>query len=284
MARTMLKKTVTLKISKPATAPLKEAWMIVPRPVTDWHSRCVSVQFDHVNQVHEIEALNSRQHAYLLKPESGKIPRVQFEFVENDSDPDPWIWLINDNRYTRASPELRDLAGVITGEAEDDQTRVALLIEHAAVNFGYVHSDVRFNDGHDQVPMLCGTAKGSCVDINTYLIAASRSMGIKVQYMAGFWFHPDKQETLDMHCWLTFECEGKPLFWDLAHHLKWGIEPLAPGLNPAGGRRLPMTCGRGLEFATANGRISISHFSEPLWVLASGECIKPEIRIHLEQY
>lgn len=43
--------------------------------------------------------------------------------------------------------------------------------------------------------------------------------------MAGYWFHLDKHETLDMHCWLAFGCDGEPLFWDLAHHLKWGVDP-----------------------------------------------------------
>ena len=144
--------------------------------------------------------------------------------------------------------------------------------------FGYGHQDVRFNDGLDSVPAICGTTKGSCVDINTFLLAAARSLDIRGQYIAGYWFHPDKVETLDMHCWLVFEPDGALIFWDLAHHLKWGVDKLSPGLNPAGGRRVAMSCGRGLRFKTENGEVEISHFSEPVWVVPGGTAVEPKIR------
>jgi len=260
-----------------------DAWMIVPRPVNDWQSRCVSVEFDQVQSVREIEAINSLQHAFLLKPQAGQIPEITFEFIDNPYAPDSWICAIEDNRYTRASSDLTNLATQLTQGMDSEKAKIHSLIENAADYFGYAHADERFNDGCDDVPMLCGTTKGSCVDINTYLIAAARSIGIKVQYMAGYWFHPDKHKTLDMHCWLAFQCDGQPLFWDLAHHLKWGVKQLAPGLNPAGGRRVPMTCGRGLRFATPHGEVTISHFSEPLWVSSSAQCCKPALQICLDQ-
>jgi hypothetical protein len=133
------------------------------------------------------------------------------------------------------------------------------------------------------VPLICGTARGSCVDINTWLMAAARSLDIPVQYVAGYWFHPERNATRDMHCWLQFQVDGEVLCWDLAHHLKWGVEGLAPGLNPAGGRRVPMSCGRGLGFVTPHGEVEVSHFSEPLWVLPGAQTHKPELRIHIQE-
>ncbi|MGI1668715.1 MAG: transglutaminase-like domain-containing protein [Neptuniibacter sp.] len=274
-------KKIIIKISEPPKA--KDTWMIVPKPVSDWQSRCVSVNFEHVEKVREIEAKNSLQHAYLIKPVEGKVPAIEFSFTENHYRPDHWIWQLEDNRYTSAAPELADFSVKLTEAASDEQSKIKQLVDNAAEYFGYAHSDVRFNEGHDEVPLLCGMAKGSCVDINTYLIASAKSIGIKVQYMAGYWFHPEKNSTLNMHCWLAFECEGEPIFWDVAHHLKWGVDELSHGLNPAGGRRVPMTCGRGLRFDTPYGEISISHFSEPLWVLPSGEHLKPELQIHIQE-
>ena len=81
-----------------------------------------------------------------------------------------------------------------------------------------------------------------------------------------------------MHCWLAFETDGQLLFWDLAHHLKWGVPKLAPSLNPAGGRRIAMSCGRGLTFETPNGNIEISHFSEPVWIMPDGRQRQPDLR------
>ena len=132
------------------------------------------------------------------------------------------------------------------------------------------------------MPAICGTAKGSCVDINTWLLAAARSLDIRVQYMAGYWFHPERNHTHDMHCWLMFETDAGITYWDLAHHLKWGVAELAPGLNPAGGRRVPMSAGRGLRFATPDGEVEISHFSEPLWVSPGGDTVRPDMTIHIQ--
>ncbi|MES9877954.1 MAG: transglutaminase-like domain-containing protein [Candidatus Sedimenticola sp. PURPLELP] len=279
-----MSKIITLNILNiPEASSSSEPWMIVPRPVIDWRSRCVSVELNNVEQVREIEALNALQHAYLIKPLPEQVPHIRFKFIDNDYAPDYWIWELQDNRYTRASSELGKLASELAENCSTEREIIHALITNAAEYFGYAHPDIRFNQGHDDVPMLCGTTKGSCVDINTYLIAAARSLGIKVQYMAGYWFHPERTETLDMHCWLAFECDSETVFWDLAHHLKWGVEELAPGLNPAGGRRVPMTCGRGLQFDTPYGEITISHFSEPLWVLPSEQCLKPDIRIGIAE-
>lgn len=277
-------KKIRLDIKSFSGRDFHEAWMIVPKPVTDWNTRCVSVQFENILEVREVEAINSLQHAFLIKVSVDQIPIVNFEFYEDeDVEADPWIWFTQDNKYTRASSDLCERTKEITKQACSDIDRVHLIIKHAAELFGYAHPEVRFNEGYEEVPILCGTTKGSCVDINTYILAASRCLGIKVQYIAGYWFHPEKTETLDMHCWLAFECDQRTIFWDLAHHLKWGVENLAPGLNPAGGRRVPMTCGRGLRFPTPHGEISISHFSEPLWLLPSGEYIKPDMRITIQE-
>ena len=261
-----------------------ESWMILPRPYDDWFNRFHSLEVEGIEAIREVGARNSLQRAYLVRPRPDVTPLISFVFEQADGQPPEWFWELQSNRFTEASELLAAQAGNLTAGCQSESERVRSLVENAAGIFGYDHPDERFNEGHDQVPMLCGTAKGSCVDINTYLIASSRCLGIEVQYVAGYWFHPHKTETPDMHCWLAFRCDGDTMFWDLAHHLKWGVEQLAPGLNPAGGRRVPMSCGRGLCFDTPNGEIGISHFSEPLWVLPDGAIHKPPMRIHIEEY
>jgi hypothetical protein len=260
-----------------------ESWMILPRPYDDWFNRFDSLEIDGIEAIHEVGAGNSLQRAYLVKPSPGRIPQINFVFEKANGRPPEWFWKLQSNRFTEASGELVAQATDLASGCRSEADCVRSLVDHAAGIFGYEHPDERFYEGHERVPVLCGTAKGSCVDINTYLIASSRCLGIKVQYVAGYWFHPDKNETPDMHCWLAFHCDRETLFWDLAHHLKWGVEELAPGLNPAGGRRVPMSCGRGLRFHTPNGEIEISHFSEPLWVLPDGSTHKPPMRIRIEE-
>ena len=264
-------------------SPASEAWLLLPRPIDDWTQRFSGVELGAVAQVHEICALNSRQHAYLVKPAGTQAPTVRYRLAPPIEAPADWIWQLEDNRYTRASAELASMAVQLLEKDSSQRRIVGRLVEHTAGLFGYDHPEERFNHGLEEVPALCGTTKGSCVDINTYLIAAARSLGIRVQYMAGYWFHPERSETHDMHCWLAFRLDGEAVFWDLAHHLKWGVPTLSPGLNPAGGRRVTMSCGRGIRFDTPNGQVEISHFSEPAWVLPGGVTRRPQLRIRITE-
>jgi len=212
-------------------------------------------------------------------PEHNENVQISYQIEEGDYPVAPQVWQVQDNRFTRANSDLAALARDITRNSENQKTKLFALIGYAADMFGYEHPDEHFYENCDSVPAVCGTTKGSCVDINTFLLAAARCLEIQGQYIAGYWFHPDKAETHDMHCWLVFEIAGEVLFWDLAHHLKWGVENLVPGLNPAGGRRVAMSCGRGLEFETPNGTVTISHFSEPAWIMPDGDMVRPEMTI-----
>jgi hypothetical protein len=256
-------------------------WMIMPRPFNDGEQSFVGMSADGISELHEIRALNSKQHAYLLKLDRSKKTSITYAFSPEPCSRPDWCWQLESNRYTEASGELANVALDICKDTTSQSEAVDKLMQHASEVFGYGHADQRFNDECDQVPNICGTTKGSCVDINTYLIACSRSLGIPVQYMAGYWIHPEKNKTHDMHCWLMFKLDGVITYWDLAHHLKWGVKTLGPGLNPAGGRRVPMSMGRGLRFVTTVGEVEFSHFSEPHWLLPDGSKIKPELSIHL---
>jgi hypothetical protein len=44
-----------------------------------------------------------------------------------------------------------------------------------------------------------------------------------------------------------------------------------------------MSYGRGLKFNSAFGSLTISHFSEPVWVLPDGSTTRPEMVIHIHE-
>ncbi|MEM8840717.1 MAG: transglutaminase-like domain-containing protein [Pseudomonadota bacterium] len=274
-----MRRNVTIDV--PEATP-EGAILIAPKPVAAWDQRFVGFDAG-AAAVAEIPSTNSPQTAYALTPGDGPVS-LSYAFEVAPGQPAAGdIWQGPRSALTRADPGLAALSAELCAQTGTTGERLDALVRHAAEMFDYDHPDERFNTGLDAVPTLCGTTRGSCVDINTFVLAGALSQGITGQYMAGYWFGPGRNSTPDMHCWLAFDDGDAPLFWDIAHHLKWGVDPLAPGLNPAGGRRVAMTAGRGLGFDTVNGPVTISHFSEPLWVLPDGGTKEPEIRISLEE-
>ncbi len=249
-------------------------WAITPRPFDHWGQRLHSVEAKGVAEIREIGAENSDCRGYLLRaadPEAGVSVRYTVEICE-DCAPD-WVWRRQDNRFTLASPGLASMAADVVAGAANQRAALEKLVAHAAEMFGYAHVDRPFNAETEAVPAVTAPTTGSCVDINTYLLAAARSLGIRGQYIAGYWFHPERDATTDMHCWLAFAPDGVLTFWDVAHGLKWAESlgaRVTEGLNPAGGRRVGLSCGRGLVFETPVGRAEISHFAELKWLAPEG--------------
>lgn len=79
---------------------------------------------------------------------------------------------------------------------------IAALVAEAESRFDYAHLEQRFNDGTDSVPYLaCGLTPGSCVDINTYLVASFRAAGYEAAYVYGYFFPAERGGcTDDGHC------------------------------------------------------------------------------------
>lgn len=265
-------------------------WLLAPRPFDAWDQRLERVEISGAADIVEIQASNSRCRAFAMRPGADRL-RIAYDFAIADAPAPPWVWDVDDNRHTTAAPELAADAKRIVEGAPDERAAIRRLIDHAAEFFHYGHRDEALAAGCETVPTVCGLTRGSCVDINTFLLAAARSVEIRGQYVAGYWFHPDRRTTADMHCWLAFEPrlasgERRLVFWDLAHALKWAESlgaTIEEGLNPAGGRRLAMSCGRGLRFETPRGAAEISHFSEPTRLAEGGATSRPDFTITLEE-
>ncbi len=272
-------RTVTIAIDLPANAAAGETWrLLVPRPVNHWGIAFEAARFGGIAAVDEIGAINSPQRAYVLTlAQMPASPSVVYEFRDGPAEVPAWAWDSQNNRYTNASDDLAQLAGSHVDRSASQIDQLRALAELSAELFHYGHGGAHFNDGTAQVPAIKDPIQGTCVDINTFLLAAARAIGLRGQYVAGYWFHPEKTATHDMHCWLAFSCDGEIVFWDVAHHLKWGVPELGAGLNPAGGRRVPMSFGRGHIFQIAGQPIEAPHFSEPVWISPAGEAVEPAI-------
>lgn len=191
---------------------------------------------------------------YHVGPASGTYPETMFQ--------------PRHNRHTAASDALAEASRAIAADAGGGRRAIEALVAEAEARFHYTHPEIRFTDGLDSVPHLsCGLTPGSCVDINTYLIASLRAAGIEAGYLVGYFFPQEKDGTThDMHCWVVTRADGETLEWDIAHHIKAGLGRTRPGLNPRPGRRVAVGHSMGHAYALAQGHLETKLLGEPVWI------------------
>lgn len=177
-----------------------------------------------------------------------------------------------DNQHMRAADALAEASRAIARAAGGAAAGIAALVAEAETRFAYAHPDHRFTDGHDAVPYLsCGLTPGSCVDINTYLVASLRAAGYEAAYFYGYFFPQERGGmTDDGHCWVVTRHQGEVLEWDIAHHIKAGLGPTRAGLNPRPGERVALTHSMGHRYALPAGEVALKLLGEPM-VLAPGK-------------
>lgn len=175
-------------------------------------------------------------------------------------------------RWTKAAAELAAASRAVAAAAGGGATGIRALVAEAEARFAYDHPEARFNDGMDEVPYLsCGLTPGSCVDINTYLVASLRAAGYEAAYLYGYFFPEERRGvTFDGHCWVVTRHEGEVLEWDIAHHIKAGLGPTRPGLNPRPGERVAVTHSMGCRYALPAGDVFLKLLGEPLRLRAGG--------------
>ncbi len=173
---------------------------------------------------------------------------------------------------TRAASELADTSIRLAREAGGGRKAVRALIAEASARFTYGHPDVRFNDGLSEVPFLaCSIAEGSCVDINSYLIASLRAANIDAAYLFGYFFPEERNGyTVGAHCWVATRAEGVLEEWDIAHHKKMGTEMIGEGLNPKPGCRFLIGHSMSHLYDTPYGRVGTKLLASPLMVHPDG--------------
>ena len=176
-------------------------------------------------------------------------------------------------RYTQPDAALAMASRDLAAAAGGGLAGLAALVAEAEARFQYGHPDVRFNDDTDAVPYLsCGLTEGSCVDINTYLVASLRAAGYEAAYIYGYFFPAERGGiTNDSHCWVVTRHDGALLEWDIAHHMKAGLGATRPGLNPRPGTRVALGHSMGHRYGYGGAAVTLKLLAEPmLWDQATG--------------
>ncbi|WP_269580760.1 transglutaminase-like domain-containing protein [Roseibium sp. Sym1] len=219
----------------------------------------------------------------LVTTEPGQPVEIRYSFLEGGPGYPEELFRPHRNRYTNAAQELVFDAINIADAQPDGRAAIQALVNAAAEKFRYAHPEVRFNDGREEVPYLaCGLTEGSCVDINTYLIASLRAAGFEAGYVTGYFFPKEKNGCCeDMHCWVVTRHDGEVQEWDIAHHLKMGTRAVRCGLNPKPGDRVAVAHSMGLTFP-ALGIDCEKLIGEPAWVGIDGRLEQAEVTIRRE--
>lgn len=197
-----------------------------------------------------------------------------YSFAEGGSVYPDSIFAPRQTRFTKAADALVSHVGQLVASSDSELETIRRIIAHTADTFTYGHPPQRYYDGREDIPLLgCGMTAGSCVDINMYLIAALRSVGIEAGYVAGPFYPAEKGGRCDdMHCWVVTRhgaCREHILEWDIAHHLKLGTRTVAPGLNPKPGWRAAVSHSMGWDLPLLGVR-ALKLLSEPMWVDEAG--------------
>jgi hypothetical protein len=239
--------------------------VLVPGGIATPHGTIVEIGCDGASLDFGAEATTGQSVGIVRSPAASITLRLRCDagqvapYPDKMFDPAP-------SRFTRAADDLvieaKDAAGDLTGLA-----RAQAIARHTAERFSYGHPEARFNDGCDVVPALgCGLTEGSCVDINTYFLAALRASGIEAGYVTGFFFPQEKKDhCTDGHCWVVTRINGATHEWDIAHHLKLGTRDIAPALNPKPGQRVACFHSMGLDIPELGG-LALKALIEPVAV------------------
>lgn len=222
------------------------------------------------------------QLAALVSPAPGAPVRFCYTFADGGPGYPDILFRPQANRYTKAADALVRDARRLADGTRDGHAAIEAIVNDVAEKFVYGHPEVRFNDGLEEIPYLtCGVTEGSCVDINTYLIACLRAAGFEAGYVTGYFFPEEKNGCCDdMHCWVVSRHEGVTLEWDIAHHLKMGKGQICCGLNPKPGGRVAVAHSMGLDFPQA-GIAGAKLIAEPVWINADGTLTRSTLDIRM---
>ena len=156
------------------------------------------------------------QHACWLRPTAPEVT-LRWQVTSKATDYPQALFAQCNSRYTRAASDIATKMADVAGSAGGGSVGLRAIACHVAELFPYGHVGKRFNDGQDEIPKLCSRTVGSCVDINTYFIAAIRGAGYEAGYVTGYFIPLEKRTHCDdMHCWVMTRCDGVVQEWDIA--------------------------------------------------------------------
>ncbi len=249
--------------------------LILGKPPHMLHQRLEAAHLPKIASLQLVRALNAQQEAYFVPSTDGAESRFEFRIGPGQGGVPPAQFEFMENQFTKPSAELRGAIRDLIKEARDQHEEIGRLVEFTASLFDYDHPKHKFYEGKDEIPLLTRLTKGSCQDINTFLISSLYAAEIPSAYYSGYFFEAGKpQSTFWFHCWISTLVDGEQQDWDIAHHMKHGLTTIGPALNPVAGRRVALSHGRGLRFPIANGlEAVIPQLGQPVWFYENGESV-----------
>jgi hypothetical protein len=251
---------------RPGSAPMG---LLVPVPPETAYQRLESRRSSAAGT--DCLASDSRQ-AALFIPEAGEMDaEFEFELSDGNGASPAAHFTVTHGERLNPSAELKQAIQELIVGVTCRQEAVTRIVELAASLFDYGHPKRRFNDDRREIPLLLARTQGSCLDINSFLLSAFAGAGIPAAYYAGYFFAPETPTSAKRyHCWVSTCVDGDHRDWDIAQHIKAATRHVQPALNPYGGQRIALSCGRGLRFSLPQGEITVAHLGHPLWVHPDG--------------
>lgn len=232
-------------------------------------------------QVASLREATTGQEVALVTPDASTLS-VTWTWEPRPGSLPAQLFDVHPSRHSRAASALIEESVAIAPHLDGVERATAIACA-TAERFTYGHPMERFTDGQEAVPALgCDVAVGSCVDINTYFLAALRATGFEAAYVTGYFFPTEKRGTCeDGHCWVLTRIDGAVQAWDIAHHLKLGTRDIRPALNPKPGFRAACGYGMGLSFPDL-GLPDVKALIEPLCLTGATRLdpVAPVIRLH----
>jgi hypothetical protein len=255
-----------------AIALEKPAWregavgLLLPIPPRTPHQRLVEWQLPPGWEWRALRSENHDQEAALVTRADDLSAESRYRFAEVDDPPEPRHYQPYVNRFTALPEGLRSMVQEIAADPGNEREKVKRLAAYVASRFIYnpTPSTGAFPD------VACDIKQGNCLDINTVFLSMLHGLGIRSSYDIGYYFKEGEVHCDGWHCWVSLIADGVHQDWDIPHILKFNVPTLAEGLNPAPGRRVCMSRGRGNRFRVGSGEVEISHFCRPRWVLPDG--------------
>lgn len=272
-------RTLTVKITEPVSGPI-----LVPTGISTPYESVTTLGVNGSTLTQALTEPELALGACVIAPAEGTLT-LEYT-VEEKSAQQPYpetAFRPRHNRFTDAAQELAEASADVANRAGGGRAGIEALVAEAEARFTYAHPDHRFYDGLDKVPYLtCGTTPGSCVDINTYLVASLRAAGYDAAYLYGYFFPEERGGvTHDMHCWVVTRHEGEILEWDIAHHMKAGLGPTCAGLNPRPGERVALGHSMGHTYRCGDKDVFLKLLASPLEILPTGEARYVETHIQI---
>lgn len=264
---------VAVSLDKPSR-PDGAVGLLLPVPPATPHQRLVEWQLPPGWAWESLRSENHGHQAALVRRADDWSAEMRYRFAEVEEPPDPRHYQPYTNRFTALPDSLRPALQEIASAPGNEREKVKRLAGYVASRF--VYDSTPSSGAYPDV--ACDIKRGSCLDINTVFLSMLHGLGISASYDIGYYFKAGEAECDGWHCWVSLIADGVHQDWDIPHVLKFKVEALAEGLNPAPGRRVCMSRGRGNRFRISQGEVEISHFCRPRWVMPDGSTREAPMR------